>query len=111
VRVLIDENLSERLLPPLGDLISELLHVRTLGLAGASDARVWELARQRQCDPLLTTDGDFVGHSLMHGAPPKVVYLARQDARTATVAARIRAGIGVIRLLVASDEVTYVVLP
>lgn len=72
---------------------------------------MWELAVSQHCDLLLTTDGDFVAYSMLRGAPPKVVYLARQDNRTAAVATRVRASISSIRQLAASDEATYLIIP
>jgi predicted nuclease of predicted toxin-antitoxin system len=44
-RLLLDENLSERLLPLLIDLFPGSTHVRGLGRGGASDTSVWEMAR------------------------------------------------------------------
>lgn len=44
-RLLLDENLSERLLPRLLDLFPGSAHVRGLGRGGASDTSVWETAR------------------------------------------------------------------
>jgi predicted nuclease of predicted toxin-antitoxin system len=70
-RLLLDENLSERLLPQLINLFPGSTHVRTLGRSGASDTSVWDIARDGGF-LLVTRDEDFVGMSLLRGAPPKV---------------------------------------
>lgn len=73
-RLLLDENLSERLLPLLIDLFPGSEHVRALGRSGTSDTSVWELARVGGF-LLVTRDEDFVGMSVLQGSPPKVVWL------------------------------------
>jgi predicted nuclease of predicted toxin-antitoxin system len=46
VRLLLDENLSEQLLPGLSARFPNSAHVRALGIGGAADRAVWEFARQ-----------------------------------------------------------------
>ena len=43
-RLLLDENLSERLLPLLIETFPESTHVRPVGLGGASDTEIWQWA-------------------------------------------------------------------
>jgi hypothetical protein len=44
LRLLLDENLSERLIPLLAARFSGSQHIRLLGLGGADDRELWELA-------------------------------------------------------------------
>jgi predicted nuclease of predicted toxin-antitoxin system len=74
VRLLFDEQLSEKLIAVLHDIFADSLHVRALGAGGSSDQRVWQLAREQGCI-LVTKDEDFHRLSVMHGAPPKVVWI------------------------------------
>jgi len=74
VRLLLDENLSEQLLPGLSACFPDSAHVRALGMGGAADSAVWEFAR-RGGFLLVTKDEDFVTLSVLRGAPPKVVWL------------------------------------
>jgi predicted nuclease of predicted toxin-antitoxin system len=50
------------------------LHVEDLGLAGAADLAVWQAAVEHRF-LLVTKDEDFHRLSVLHGAPPKVVWL------------------------------------
>lgn len=84
-RLLLDENLSERLLPLLIQTFPESTHVRLIGMGGASDLAIWEWARQRNV-VLVTKDEDFLSLSVALGAPPKVVCLAIGNASNATTA-------------------------
>lgn len=75
MRLLLDENLSESLLPAIADLYPDSLHIRLLGAGGASDEVVWQLAKDHAC-LLVTRDEDFIRFSMVRGVPPKVVWLA-----------------------------------
>jgi hypothetical protein len=70
--LLLDENLSERLLPLLIDRFPGSTHVRLVGLGGASDSAIWEWARE-QAQLLVTKDEDFLDLSVARGFDPIAV--------------------------------------
>ena len=74
VQLLLDENLSEQLLPGLAARFPGSTHVRALGMGGATDSAIWEFARQEGF-LFVTKDEDFVTLSVLRGAPPKVIWL------------------------------------
>lgn len=74
-RLLLDENLSERLLPLLTTRFPDSQHVRLLGFSGANDHILWELAR-REGYVLVSKDEDILDLSVSRRCPPKVVCLA-----------------------------------
>ncbi|MCS5705011.1 DUF5615 family PIN-like protein [Synechococcus sp. FGCU-3] len=47
LRLLLDENHSERLLPLLLERFPGSTHVRLIGFGAASDARIWDWARDQ----------------------------------------------------------------
>ena len=49
MRLLLDENLSESVIPAIIDLYPESLHIRLLGAGGAADEIVWQLAKKYEC--------------------------------------------------------------
>jgi predicted nuclease of predicted toxin-antitoxin system len=57
--LLLDENLSERLLPLLIERFPHSTHVRLIGLGGASDTAIWKWASQ-QVLVLVTKDEVFL---------------------------------------------------
>ena len=75
VNLLLDENLSEKLLPLLFDRFPDSRHVRLIGLGGADDLAIWDRARL-DGDLLVTKDDDFLRLSMSLGFPPKVICLA-----------------------------------
>lgn len=82
--LLFDEQLSETLVAALADLFPGSLHVRSMGKGGASDREVWDLAREHGC-VLVTRDEDFYRLSVLHGAPPKVIWLRLGNCPTRTI--------------------------
>lgn len=84
-QLLLDENLSERLLPLLIERFPRSSHVRLVGLGGASDSAIWTWAIQQGL-VLVTKDEDFLDLSVARGFPPKVVCLAIGNASNAATA-------------------------
>ena len=74
VRLLLDENLSERLIRAIEPKFPGTRHVRSLVLGGASDLAIWEHALENGF-VLVTKDEDFIALSVLRGAPPKVIWL------------------------------------
>ena len=72
--LLLDENLSPRLLLRLASLFPGLIHVRDVGLKRSSDELIWDWAK-RNSYTIMTTDADFAVLSVNRGWPPKVVHL------------------------------------
>lgn len=109
MRLLLDENLSESLLPVVQDLYPESLHVRGLGAGGAPDNRVWELAKEHGC-LLVTRDEDFLRLSLLRGAPPKVVWITIGNCSNADLGRLLRSRHPDILRFAGQDEVTFLAL-
>lgn len=87
--LLLDQNLSPRLVERLADLYPGSVHVSTVGLGAASDQIVWEFARQN--DYMITTkDADFGELGLLWGFPPKVIWIRRGNASTQAIEVLLR---------------------
>jgi predicted nuclease of predicted toxin-antitoxin system len=74
VKLLLDENLSRRLVPFLQNLFPGSSHVALLELERATDRQVWDYARLNGF-VIVTSDADFEELSFILGAPPHVVRL------------------------------------
>ncbi len=74
MKLLLDENLSRRLVPFLQHDYPGSSQVVLLGLESASDQRVWQTARD-QGFVIVTRDADFQELSLVWGQPPQVIRL------------------------------------
>jgi predicted nuclease of predicted toxin-antitoxin system len=74
MKLLLDENISDRIIPKILDLYSGSEHVKTLGLVNTDDGVIWEYAKINDF-VIVSKDADFHQRSLLYGHPPKFVYL------------------------------------
>lgn len=81
MRLLLDQNLSHRLLSDLEPLFPGSTHVRSIGLASSSDEEIWNVARD-QGFAILTQDADFYERELISGHPPKVIWVTTGNTST-----------------------------
>jgi predicted nuclease of predicted toxin-antitoxin system len=89
VKLLLDENLSIRVLGDITDLYPESSHVSLLGLTRTDDSIIWNRARAEHfC--IVSKDSDFHQRSLLFGAPPKVVFLKVGNCTTAKILSVLR---------------------
>lgn len=85
MKLLLDENLSRRLLPFLQHDYPGSNQVVLLGMESASDREVWQKAKDDDY-VILTRDADFQELSLVWGQPPKVIRLKTlNQSRSATL--------------------------
>jgi predicted nuclease of predicted toxin-antitoxin system len=74
MKLLLDENLSRRLVPFLLETYPESSQVAVLGMQQASDLEVWRYAGEHGY-VLVTHDADFYDLSLTRGAAPLVLWV------------------------------------
>lgn len=74
MKLLLDENLSDRIVPRIIDLYPDSEHVKTLALTNTEDAVIWEYAKANGF-AIVSKDSDFHQRSLLYGHPPKFIYL------------------------------------
>lgn len=84
MKLLLDENLSYRLVAMLGSAFPDSQHVDLVGLHARADSAIWDFARDHGFT-IVTKDDDFRQRSFLHGAPPKVIWLSVGNARTETI--------------------------
>ncbi len=89
VKLLLDQNLSSRLLSAIGDLYPGSIHVRDVKLQSATDEVVWKYAHQHGL-MIVSKDVDFHQRSLVFGAPPKVIWIALGNCSTDEIADLLR---------------------
>ncbi len=74
MKLLLDENLSRRVIPAILDAYPESSQIALLGMDAANDKQVWAYAQQNGYI-LVTQDSDFHEMSVLYGHPPKVIWL------------------------------------
>ena len=81
MKLLLDQNLSRRLVPELIRVFPGTRHVSGLGLEGADDERIWRFARDHGF-VIVSKDADFLHRSIVRGHPPKVIQIRIGNAST-----------------------------
>ncbi len=89
MKLLLDANLSHRLVDALIDLFPEIQHVRMLGLQKASDFEIWTYAAVNGFT-IVSKDSDFRQRSFLLGNPPKVIWVAIGNSSTSQVETLLR---------------------
>ncbi len=89
MKLLLDENLSPRLVRSLSTEFSGISHIEALGLRGATDRAVWEFARDQDY-AIVSKDNDFRQRSFLYGTPPKVIWLSVGNAGTDIIESLLR---------------------
>ena len=96
MKLLLDENLSDRLIYRILDLYPNSEHVKTLGLINTDDPIIWEYAKVNHF-VIVSKDSDFHQRSLLYGHPPKFIYLRIGNCPTSKIVQILRDNFNVIR--------------
>jgi len=74
MKLLLDENLSRRIVPFLQAAFPGSTQIALLGLETASDSEIWQYAKDNGY-VIVSRDSDFQERSLVAGHPPQVIWL------------------------------------
>jgi predicted nuclease of predicted toxin-antitoxin system len=109
VKLLLDENLSPRLVDLLADEFPASTHPTRLGIRGTSDQSLWDFAKSHGYI-IASKDSDFRQRVFLYGPPPKVIWLSVGNAGTSAIAELLRRQVHRIRQFAASAEEGLLVL-
>jgi predicted nuclease of predicted toxin-antitoxin system len=84
MKLLLDENLSDRIVYRIIDLYPDSEHVKTLALTNTDDGIIWEYAKANDF-VIVSKDSDFHQRSLLYGHPPKFIYLRIGNSPTSKI--------------------------
>jgi len=103
VKLLLDQNLSRRLLPDLVLSFPGSTQAQHAGLERVGDADIWAYAKQHGFT-IVTKDADFAELALLRGYPPKVIWLNCGNVSNATVRRKLLDNAETIQRFIASVE-------
>ncbi len=103
MKLLLDHNLSHRMLPMLSVLFPDSTHAKLLGFERATDYFIWSYAREHGF-VLVTFDRDFADLTFLRGAPPKVIWLRCGNATVRQVEQLFRANLTAIEEFDAAND-------
>jgi predicted nuclease of predicted toxin-antitoxin system len=110
VKLLLDENLSDRMVSQILDLYPESGHVKQLGLSQTNDTLIWSFAREHGYT-IVSKDADFHQRSLVFGHPPKLVYLRVGNCPTSRITQLLRSNCVLLSAFGSDPDTSILVLP
>ena len=110
MKLLLDENLSDRIVPQILDLYPDSAHVKSHGLIHADDVLIWSFARQHRYT-IVSKDADFHQRSLVFGHPPKLVFLRAGNCPTSRITQLLRSNYALLLTFDVDSSASILVLP
>jgi predicted nuclease of predicted toxin-antitoxin system len=102
MKLLIDENISYRLVKMISDIFPESEQVKRLGMLGIDDLTIWKFAKDNNFS-ILTYDNDYEDLSNVLGNPPKVILLKNGNLSNIEIEAILRKNINDIQNFLNQD--------
>lgn len=109
MKLLLDENLSDRIIHRIVDLYPDSKHVKTLGLINTDDEVIWEYAKVNGF-VIVSKDSDFHQRSLLYGHPPKFIYLRVGNCPTSKITQILRDNLDTIIQFESSEAESLLIL-
>lgn len=103
MKLLLDQNLSRKLVPVLEARFPDTSHVLLLGLDKSSDSEIRDYAQQHGFT-LATKNTDMVDLCVFRGAPPKVLWLRLGNCSTTQIREVFERDADRIRMFIADDS-------
>lgn len=75
--ILIDQNISRKVLPTITNYFPNSNHVVLCGLENKLDVAIFQYAKENGFSAILTNDHDFLTISLRFSTPPKILLLRK----------------------------------
>lgn len=104
MKLLLDENLSRRIVPFIQEAFPDSTQIALLGMENSIDKDIWQYAHDNNY-VIVTKDSDFYEMSLLYGQPPKIIWLKiGNQTKAATIRVLIENSADIERLLIAEDK-------
>jgi predicted nuclease of predicted toxin-antitoxin system len=104
MKLLIDENISHRILKLIDKHFPHSIHVSSVRKSRFSDLDIWLFAKENDYI-VLTYDADFYEWQLIRGYPPKIIWLRFGNSKTEIIADKLINNIGQIQKFIKNNDV------
>ena len=109
VKLLLDENFSDGIVPRIIDSYPHSGHEKMLGLTNTDDSIIWDYAKDNDY-VIVSKDSDFHQRSILYGHPPKFIYLRIGNSPTSKIVSILRDNFAVINEFESSEIESILVL-
>lgn len=110
MKLLLDQNLSWKLVAELSERYPDSEHIKQALSTSADDRAIWDFARDNDFT-IVTKDDDFVQRSLLLGHPPKVIWIRLGNCKTEDVAKLLSYAHGALSEFLEDEEKSLFALP
>ncbi len=91
MKLLLDANISRKLIDRLAATFPGSTHVVLIGLESAADQQIWDHAKERDY-LIVSKDEDFHQKALVDGPPPKLIWVRLGNCTTSDIEQAIQRG-------------------
>lgn len=109
MKLLLDANISRRLIPRISETFPDSSHVGLLGLGDATDDEVWRYALDHDFI-IVSKDEDFHQMALVSGPPPKVIWVRLGNCTTSDIEQALQAGHDTIMTFIEDEAGSFLIL-
>lgn len=103
MRLLLDQNISYKVVRLLNDSFGVVEHVKGLNLTDTPDLEIWRYAKEHNYT-IITFDSDFIDLSVLRSSLPKVIWLKFGNASNLKVANKLLINQSAIKEFIADDR-------
>jgi len=109
VKLLLDANISRRLIPRLSGTFPDSSHVALLGLDDTTDEEIWMYALDHGF-AIVSKDEDFHQRALVSGPPPKMIWVRLGNCTTSDIEQTIQDGYDTIMGFLEDETASFLTL-
>lgn len=106
MNILLDQNISFRVVGLLSNAFKNVKQVRQVGLTDASDLEIWNYSLNNNC-VIVTFDSDFIDLSNLKGFPPKIIWLRFGNSSNLKIANKLLSNADEINEFITSPDVAF----
>ncbi len=103
MNILLDQNISFRVVPLISGAFDKVKHVKELGLVDASDLEIWTYALKNNFT-IVTFDSDFIDLTNLKGTPPKIIWLRFGNASNLRIAHKLLSNMNVVKEFISQTQ-------
>lgn len=102
--LLLDENLSRRVVPFIQQKYPDSTQISLLNMKHSTDKEIWDYAKTH-CYVIVTKDAGFLDMSLLYGQPPKIIWLKiGNQTKAVMINALLENRVEIERVLISEDK-------
>ena len=109
MKLLLDANISRRLIPRISGTFPDSSHVTLLDLGDATDDEIWRYAIDHGFS-IRSKDEDFHQRALVSGSPPKVIWVRLGNYTTSAIEKAIQDGHNTIMAFLEDETASFLTL-